>query len=57
MSVYFRCAACGGEHKSTIHVGCKDAFQECKLEKISVTCPITKKEMILDARAFFWKQG
>ena len=55
MAVYFRCPSCGGEHKSTIGVGCKEAFQDCKLENITVICPITQKEMILSARVFFWK--
>lgn len=39
-----------------IHVGCKEAFQESRLEKITVTCPMTGKELVLSAHAFFWKE-
>ena len=55
MAVFFKCSACGGEHKSMIQMP-EQALANATIENNSQNCPKTGKSVTDDKAEMFWKQ-
>lgn len=56
MAVYFKCKACGGEHRSPIGFGDKRSFETATLNNNVFQCPITGKGHSYNKADMFWKE-
>jgi hypothetical protein len=56
MAIYFRCSACGGEHRSQFQLGKSFLIDPSnRFENNSEPCPTTGKQITLNKPDLFWK--
>ncbi len=58
MAMYYRCKACGGDHRSRIQMP-RETFESptTQIEKSAVTCPASGRVTTCDKVDMYWKDA